>query len=107
MVFLPGAWRCAAPDAGTRTLIFVRSGKGLVESDGASTMTIEPDRHRIWRLRGQDFAGWAFPWIDDAWLWSAHLSKDNEVRLRRIDDATFELASTSASERCTRVAAAP
>lgn len=121
VAFLPGAWRCAAPDAGARTLIFVRSGKGLVESDGASTMTLEPDRYRIWRLRGDGFSGWAFPWVDETWALSTHLSKDAAAQLRRIDDATFELTAgpptdpstelrvtrVTTSERCTRMTAAP
>ena len=103
VVYLPGVWRCAAADSSARTLVFVRSGKGLVESDGAATMTLELDRHRIWRLRGEGWAGWALPWVDDTWSLSTHLAKDEPARLRRIDDATLELNS----QRCVRVAAAP
>ncbi len=107
VAYLPGAWRCTAPDAGARTLIFVRSGKGLIESDGATTMLLEPDRYRIWRLRGDAYSGWAFPWVDETWALSTHLAKDSAARLQRIDDATFALATAAQAERCTRVAAAP
>jgi Gram-negative bacterial TonB protein C-terminal len=103
VIYLPGVWRCAAADSPARTLVFVRSGKGLVESDGAATMTLELDRYRIWRLRGNGWAGWAFPWVDDTWSLSTHLAKDQPARLRRIDDTTLELNA----QRCTRVATAP
>ena len=103
VVYLPGVWRCAAADSAARTLVFVRSGKGLVESDGAATMTLELDRYRIWRLRGNGWAGWALPWVDDTWSLSTHLAKDEPAGLRRIDDTTLELNS----QRCTRVATAP
>lgn len=111
--YFPGAWRCTAANGETRTLIFVRNGHGLEESDGTSTTSAAPDPYHMWRIyRNGRNVGWAFPWVDETWAWSSHVTTDKALRYRRVDDATFELttaagsalATIEKSERCARLA---
>lgn len=116
LTYLPGAWRCAAVNAAVRTIIFVRNGNALDEMVGAGVTSLALDRYRMWRISGnQAIIGWAYPWVDDTWTWSAHGSSEPRIQFRRIDDSTLVMTSFAGTAvprsevpwRCARAAAAP
>ncbi len=116
LAYLPGAWRCTGVDGRAHTVLFVRNGNGLDRMTGATITSFAPDEYRMWRIRENGkIVGWAYPWTDETWVWSRHLSSEPQVQMRRIDAATLyvtQLVGTSVPKseegrRCTRVAAAP
>ena len=116
LAYLPGAWRCAAVSGAARTIIFARNGNALDEMIGAGVTSLALDRYRMWRISGnQTNIGWAYPWVDETWSWSAHGSSAPQVQFRRVDDATlimtyFVGSAVPRSEvpwRCARAAKAP
>ncbi len=114
VAYLPGTWRCGVGFEQSRTLVFARDGDGLDLSDGATTTSAIPDRYRMWRIRRDGaLVAWAYPWVDDEWVWSSQHTQDPSWRFRRIDEVTFALTTRQSpsvaerTERCTLVPKTP
>jgi TonB family protein len=111
LTYFPGAWHCTTASGTARTLTFAPKASGLTETDGSSTTSLTPDQYHIWRIRRNGrVIGWAFPWIDDTWTWSAAGSDADVVRYEADDEATFTmtttagtiLVTTAQTDKCTR-----
>jgi TonB family protein len=102
LTYFPGSWHCATAAGTARTLTFATNAGRLTENDGSATTSLTQDQHHVWRIRRNGrIIGWAFPWVDDTWTWSASGADTELVRYESDDDTTFAITTTAGTTPAT------